>query len=186
MPTTTCSVCGTAITSQRSTRRYCSSRCRVLAFAARQSSGSGDSVSANTNEAVNANGNAAGSHPSPEELFEQLFVRLAARDEGPRFAARLEQVRTRWRREFDELCEVARVPERPAHEAPEPPPMTVPLALKVLGLKGRFTAEEVAKQRRVLARRYHPDVNPSAATKMAEINRAADFLEDLLRGMQAA
>ncbi|MCS6775687.1 MAG: DnaJ domain-containing protein [Chloroherpetonaceae bacterium] len=50
----------------------------------------------------------------------------------------------------------------------------------VLGLKPEATAEEIKKRYRELARRYHPDVNPSpeAAQKIKAVNEAYHILGD--------
>ncbi|MBN1648238.1 MAG: J domain-containing protein [Spirochaetales bacterium] len=52
---------------------------------------------------------------------------------------------------------------------------------KILGLKKSATSEEIKKQYRRLARKYHPDINPgddNASHKFSEINEANEVLSD--------
>lgn len=51
---------------------------------------------------------------------------------------------------------------------------------KTLGLSSAATREEIRRAYRVLARRYHPDVNPGGATaeKFRQISRAYEVLSD--------
>ena len=51
---------------------------------------------------------------------------------------------------------------------------------KILGLSSAATREEIRRAYRVLARRYHPDVNPGNATaeKFRQISRAYEVLSD--------
>lgn len=52
---------------------------------------------------------------------------------------------------------------------------------KVLGVSPGASKEEIAKAYRVLAKKYHPDLNPgdvSAQEKMSEINAAYDMIKD--------
>ncbi|MBN2443570.1 MAG: J domain-containing protein, partial [Spirochaetales bacterium] len=52
---------------------------------------------------------------------------------------------------------------------------------KILGVTKSATKDEIKKQYRKLARKYHPDINPgdkSAAAKFAEINEAHEVLVD--------
>jgi curved DNA-binding protein len=52
---------------------------------------------------------------------------------------------------------------------------------EVLGLPRTATEEEIRKEFRKLARKYHPDVNPgnkSAEEKFKEINEAYEVLSD--------
>ena len=51
----------------------------------------------------------------------------------------------------------------------------------ILGLSGTATDEDVKRNYRTLAKRYHPDVNPGnaeAAKKFADINEANAVLSD--------
>lgn len=56
-------------------------------------------------------------------------------------------------------------------------------ALRILGLKTNFTAEELKKAHRELANLYHPDRNksPEAESKMKDINEARDYLVKYLK-----
>jgi curved DNA-binding protein len=52
---------------------------------------------------------------------------------------------------------------------------------KILGVPKSASTDEIKKQYRTLARKYHPDVNPGdkkAASKFAEINEAHEVLSD--------
>jgi curved DNA-binding protein len=52
---------------------------------------------------------------------------------------------------------------------------------KILGVAKSASTDEIKKQYRKLARKYHPDINPgdkSAASKFAEINEAHEVLSD--------
>src|SRR5258708_16167612 len=52
---------------------------------------------------------------------------------------------------------------------------------KILGVEKRATGDEIKKAYRKLARKYHPDVNPSnkaAETRFKEINEAYEVLSD--------
>jgi curved DNA-binding protein CbpA len=57
---------------------------------------------------------------------------------------------------------------------------------KTLGLSSAATREEIRRAYRVLARRYHPDVNPgnSTAERFREISRAYETLSDPERRKQ--
>ena len=73
---------------------------------------------------------------------------------------------------------------RQQHQAPPPrpppaPPDDLARARKVLGFKpnDKITKDELRKQYRKLALKFHPDRKGGSATKMAELNHSRDVLE---------